>query len=39
MQLDDKNLSALFYDARTHNAWLDKPISDDLLHQLYDLMK
>jgi 3-hydroxypropanoate dehydrogenase len=29
----------LFREARTHNAWLDKPVSDHLLQQLYDLMK
>ncbi|HTC95886.1 MAG TPA: malonic semialdehyde reductase [Terriglobales bacterium] len=32
-------LDTLFRKARTHNAWLDKPVSDDLLRQLYDLMK
>lgn len=32
-------LDILFRRARTHNAWLDKPVSDDLLRQLYDLMK
>jgi len=29
----------LFFEARTHSAWLDRPIGDDLLHKLYDLMK
>lgn len=29
----------LFDDARTHNAWLDRPVPDELLHRLYDLMK
>lgn len=32
-------LSLLFREARTHNAWLAKPVSDDLLRQLYDLTK
>ncbi|SRR5579871_397717 len=32
-------LNTLFRDARTHRAWLDKPVSDDLLHELYDLFK
>jgi 3-hydroxypropanoate dehydrogenase len=27
------------YHARTHNGWLDKPVSDSLLHEIYDLMK
>ena len=29
----------LFREARTYNAWVDRPVEDDLLHQLYDLMK
>jgi 3-hydroxypropanoate dehydrogenase len=29
----------LFRKARTHNAWSDRPVSDELLRQLYDLMK
>lgn len=29
----------LFDDARTHNAWLDKPVADETLKRLYDLMK
>ena len=32
-------LRQLFLDARTHKAWQDKPVSDETLHQLYDLMK
>ncbi len=32
-------LDQLFRQARTHNAWLDKPVSDETLRQLYDLMK
>jgi 3-hydroxypropanoate dehydrogenase len=32
-------LDILLRKARTHNAWLDKPVHDDLLHKLYDLMK
>src|SRR6202041_1383537 len=37
--LSDDALDVLFRHARTHNAWLDKPVSDDLLRQLYDLLK
>ena len=37
--LNDQSLDALFRQARSHNAWHDKPVSDDLLKQLYDLMK
>lgn len=39
MQLDDNSLDTLFRTARTHNAWQDKPVSDDLLCRIYDLMK
>ena len=39
MQLDDRSLDLIFREARTHNVWLDKPVSDALLHQIYDLMK
>jgi 3-hydroxypropanoate dehydrogenase len=37
--LSNDALDVLFRKARTHNAWLDKPISDHLLHQLYELVK
>jgi 3-hydroxypropanoate dehydrogenase len=37
--LNDEGLDLLFRAARTHNAWLDKPVADDTLRQLYDLMK
>jgi len=39
MQLDNPSLNLIFREARTHNAWLDKPVSDSLLQQIYDLMK
>src|SRR4029434_8859345 len=35
----DDALNEIFREARTHSAWLDKPVSDQLLRQLYDLMK
>jgi 3-hydroxypropanoate dehydrogenase len=37
--LDDHALDVLFREARTYNAWLDKPVEDAQLRQLYDLMK
>jgi 3-hydroxypropanoate dehydrogenase len=37
--LGDAALDLLFREARTHNVWLNQPVSDDLLHRLYDLMK
>jgi 3-hydroxypropanoate dehydrogenase len=39
MQLDDRSLDTIFRKARTHSEWLDKPVSDELLRQVYDLMK
>jgi 3-hydroxypropanoate dehydrogenase len=39
LQVDDEALDILLRKARTHNAWLDTPVSDDLLHRLYELMK
>jgi 3-hydroxypropanoate dehydrogenase len=33
------SLDILFRKARTHRAWLPKPVRDDLLRELYDLMK
>jgi 3-hydroxypropanoate dehydrogenase len=38
-QLSDDSLNLIFRDARTHNAWLDKPVDDSLLAQVYDLAK
>jgi len=37
--LNDKALDQLFREARTYNGWLDKPVGDDVLHRLYDLVK
>ena len=37
--LNDAALDTLFYAARTHNGWQDRPVSDDLLKQLYDTLK
>jgi 3-hydroxypropanoate dehydrogenase len=39
MALDDLALNQLFRDARTHNAWQDKPVTEETLRQLYDLLK
>ena len=39
MQLDDNSLDTLFRNARTHNAWQERPVADELLRQVYDLMK
>jgi 3-hydroxypropanoate dehydrogenase len=36
---DETCLDLIFRNARTHSAWLDKPVNDDTLRQLYDTMK
>lgn len=38
-RMNDESLDRLFREARTHNAWLDRPVSDDTLRELYDLVK
>ena len=37
--LDSHALDQLFLAARTHSTWLDAPVSDALLRQLYQLMR
>lgn len=37
--LDNKALSQLFTEARTHNGWQEQSITDEELRQLYDLVK
>lgn len=37
--LTDTALDTLFRNARTQNGWLDKPVTDEQLHQIYELMK
>jgi len=32
-------IDKLFRDARTHNAWLDKPVGDETLRELYNALK
>jgi len=32
-------ISRLFLDARTHGHWLDRPVGDDVLRQLYELAR
>ncbi len=38
-RLSASSLDQLFREARSHNAWLDKPVDDALLRELYELMK
>jgi len=35
--LNHEALNQLFLEARTHNGWLDKPVSEELLHELFKL--
>jgi 3-hydroxypropanoate dehydrogenase len=37
--LSDEALDQLFRTARTYSAWLDIPITNETLHQIFDLMK
>jgi 3-hydroxypropanoate dehydrogenase len=37
--LADEALNQLFQEARTYSGWLDKPVTDDLLRRIYELMK
>jgi 3-hydroxypropanoate dehydrogenase len=37
--MSNEGLDLIFRKARTHNAWLDKPVDDALLRQVYDLAK
>jgi 3-hydroxypropanoate dehydrogenase len=38
-QLPNEPLDQIFREARTHAAWLDQPVTDDTLRQIYNLMK
>jgi 3-hydroxypropanoate dehydrogenase len=38
-RLNDDALDVIFRTARTYNGWLDKPVSDETLQEVYDLMK
>ena len=32
-------MDKLFRDARTHSAWLDRPVTDETLRELYNALK
>lgn len=38
-KLSQEGLELLFYDARTHYAWQDEPVSDAVLTEIYDAAK
>jgi 3-hydroxypropanoate dehydrogenase len=37
--IDSAALNAIFLEARTHSAWLPKPVDDEVLRRLYDVAK
>ena len=37
--LDQSALSQLFTAARTHNSWQDKPVTDEQIENIYELLK
>ena len=37
--LSNEDLDVIFRNARTHNVWLEKPVDDTLLQQVYDLAR
>jgi 3-hydroxypropanoate dehydrogenase len=37
--VDEAALDLLFREARTHNKWFDRPVSDETLTKLYDVLK
>lgn len=39
MPVNDECLDVIFRKARTYNGWLNKPVTDATLRQIYDLMK
>jgi 3-hydroxypropanoate dehydrogenase len=38
-KLNQEGMDLLFRNARTQNGWLDKPVSEQALQEIYDLMK
>ncbi len=36
-KLDDDSIDLILRDARSHYAWKDEPVSDEILHTLYDI--
>jgi 3-hydroxypropanoate dehydrogenase len=39
MTLEAAAHDQLFREARTHNKWQDKPVTDEQIHELYELLK
>jgi 3-hydroxypropanoate dehydrogenase len=39
MGIDSSGLDLLFREARTHNKWQDRPVPDEVIKELYDVLK
>lgn len=37
--LDDSEIELILTKARSHYAWTDKPVTDEVLHRIFDIMK
>jgi 3-hydroxypropanoate dehydrogenase len=38
-RVDDAALKLIFAEARTHNSWLAREMSNDVLHRIYDIAR
>lgn len=38
-KISEECLNQIFYNARTHNKWQDKPVSSKLLQEIYDMAR
>lgn len=38
-RIANQALDQLFFSARTQNGWLDRPVSDEVLREIYDIAK
>ncbi len=39
MTIDQSALDALLTNARSHNKWTDRPVTDAQIHEIYDILK
>lgn len=38
-KITESSLNQIFYDARTYNGWLNKPVEESILQEIYELTK
>jgi len=38
-KVNAESLNTIFREARSQNKWLDKPLPEEILEEVYDLMK